>query len=572
MPFNTIPIQDFVDREVELYYLKRFAALELDYLKRLHPLRDNTITGNILLEGARGIGKTELIKQTYRIIFHEEKDIVPFYYLFQRGTLKATHFAQDYFTRFVRQYLAYLKKDPSFIDTMSTSLSRLIPVAGALRVEWMIDLIEDFQEQMKSGDPYGKMLAAISAPVTAAARGERAVFIMLDDFHVATQLYETSPGDVPGLISLFESSMKNYLCPHVLTGSPEGVLESIFSDNAFRGKAERMFIKQLPADAAHSLFKKYCDKLGIKCDEKIVLEFIRVLGGNPLYIRNMVRALWKTQRKDISERNLWEAYCFEVCEGETAFYWSSIIGEFIRDAAQQRIGIQLLVYLIKSGKEFRDDARLAKILGIPESTVVSVLRSLEVAGIVQAGGGIRHINDNVLRDFIQGFHMREVEGLKLERIRELIEARYSSASAGAASSFEMVIPAGSDAELVAAKAVEQIGRNINLAPDVINQIQLALIEACVKVMEHSESHDKKVFLKFTASQEKIEIIIESHGKFFDTEDAEGPIAEEKFMPEDKGGWGLKFMRTMTDDIRIERIGETTRVIFTKKIKPDEVLR
>jgi anti-sigma regulatory factor (Ser/Thr protein kinase) len=570
MPFNTIPIQDFVDREVELYYLKRFAALELYYLKRFAPLRNNTIAGNIVLEGARGIGKTELIKQTYRIIFREEKDIVPFYYLFQRGTLKAAHFSQDYFTRFVRQYLAYLKKDPSLIDAMSTPLSRLIPVADALRVEWMIDLIEDFQEQMKSGDPYGQMLAAISAPVTAAARGGRAVFIMLDDFHVATQLYETCPGDVPGLISLFESSMKNYLCPHVLTGSPEGVLESIFSDNAFRGKAERMFINQLPADAAQSLFKTYCDKLGIKCDEKIVPGFIRVVGGNPLYIRNMVRALWKTQRKDVTEHNLWEAYCFEVCEGETAFYWSSIIGEFIRDSAHQRIGIKLLAYLIKWGK-FHDNARLAKILGVPEATVDSVIRSLEVAGIVQAGG-IRHVNDNVLRDFVQGFYMKEIEGLKPERIQELIGARYSSASAGAASSFEMVIPAGSDSELVAAKAVEQIGRNINLAPDVINRIQLAVIETCVKAMEHSENRDKKVFLKFTASVEKIEIIIESHGKFFCTEDADGPASKEKFMAETEGGLGLKLMPAVIDDFRVERTGEIMRVIFTKNVRPDEVLR
>ncbi|HXW69428.1 MAG TPA: ATP-binding protein, partial [Dissulfurispiraceae bacterium] len=123
MPFNAIPIKDFVGRENELGYLKHFAGF-----------RENAGAGNILLEGSRGSGKTELIKQTYRIIFLEEKNVVPFYYLFQKGTLKADHFAKDYFTRFVRQYIACLKKDPAFIDAMGTSLTRLVPVIASLGV------------------------------------------------------------------------------------------------------------------------------------------------------------------------------------------------------------------------------------------------------------------------------------------------------------------------------------------------------------------------------------------------------------------------------------------------------
>lgn len=301
MPFNTIPIKDFVNRENELNYLSRFAEL-----------RGRTMAGNILLEGPRGVGKTELIKQSYRIIFWGDKNIVPFYYLFQRGTLKASYFAKDYFTRFVRQYLAYLKKDPAFIDVMGTPLNRLYPLIASLRVEWMIDLIEDFQDHVKNDDLYGQILAAISAPVSAAGKGGRPVFIMLDDFHMATQLYEISPGDSLGLIGLFESSMRNYLCPHVLTGSPEGLLESIFTDNSFRGTAERMFLGQIPEDVAYGLFKSHCDNLQISCDKETILKFVRVLGGNPLYIRNIVRAIWKMEKKNITGRDLWEIYSFEI--------------------------------------------------------------------------------------------------------------------------------------------------------------------------------------------------------------------------------------------------------------------
>ncbi|HXW69493.1 MAG TPA: ATP-binding protein, partial [Dissulfurispiraceae bacterium] len=374
-----------------------------------------------------------------------------------------------------------------------------------------------------------------------------------------------------GLLSLFESSMKTSLCPHVMTGSPQGVLEDLFTDNSFRGQAERMFLEPLPEDVAYSLFKSCCDKLEMKGDKKIVLKFLRVLDGNPLYIRNMVRTLWKQQRRDITERDLWETYSFEVSEGEAAFYLSSIMGEFIRDAGQRRIGIELLMHSVKSNCGFHDTERLAKILDVPESSVISVLDALRLAGLIQGGDKKRDLKDNVLRDFIHSLYMREVDGIRTQRMRELIEARYSSGSGHVLSSFEMVIPVASDAELVAAKAMEQIGRNINLAPDVINHLQLALIESCINAMEHSGNHDQKVFLKFTVSTERIEIIIESPGKFFDTEAVEGRTVEEKLRSEDKRGWGLKLMRTIMDEVRVERIGEKTRVSLIKNINPDDVV-
>jgi len=561
VPFNAIPIRDFVNRENELNYLKRFADLG-----------ERTMAGNILLEGARGIGKTELVKQAYRTFFWGDKDIVPFYYLFQRGALKATHFAKDYFTRFVRQYLAYLKKDPASIDAMGTSLTRLFPLIASLRVEWMIDLIEDFQDHVKNDDLYGQMLAAISAPVTASGKSGRPVFIMLDDFHMAVQLYETHPGDAPGLIGLFESSIRNYLCPHVLTGSPEGILESIFTDNTFRGKAERMFLGHLPEDVAYGLFKGYCDKLEIGGDKETMLKFVRILGGNPLYIRNIVRAIWKMEKRNITDRDLWEIYSFEISVGETAFYWSSIMGEFVRDAGQRRIAVQLLMQLIKSNSEFHDTGRLAKILGVPESPVKSALESLQKAGIVQGGDNIRQSKDNVLQDFMQSLYLREVEGVKLQQIQELIEARYSSISGAAAPSFEVVIPMIANAELVAAKAVEQIGKNMNFSPDVIKHIQLALIEACINAIEHSGSYDKKVTLKFTALEERFEITIECPGKFFDIENIEEVDVEEKMHSEHKRGWGMKLIRTIMDEVRIERIDDRTRLVLIKNIKPSEVLK
>jgi|Deesub1362A_J573_1020465.scaffolds.fasta_scaffold00004_80 serine/threonine-protein kinase RsbW len=557
MPFKSIPEQNFVNRDAEL-----------SYLKRLIDVKDSAIVNNVLLEGTRGIGKTELLKQLYRSLFWQGKNVIPFYYSFQRATLKVAYFAKDYFTRFVRQYLAFLKKDPSIIDNMSIPLTKLIPLFSTLKLTWMIELIEDFQEHIKDGDLHEQLLGAISIPAAVAGKSGNPVLVMLDDFHLATQLYETHPGDVPGLISLFERSMTSTTSPHILTGSPEGALEMIFTDDSFRGKAERMILRAMPEDAAFSMFRSLCAAFGITVRDEC-REFMKFLGGNPLYIKNMAKALWKMQRKEASLKDLWECYSYEVSDGETAFYWSSIFRGFLTDLQQRRIAIELLMHSIESHCEVRNLEILSKALGIPVPSLKSVLDALQISGIIQTTGSIRPVRDNILQDFIRNLYLREVEERDPEKIRKLIESRYQLQN-NATSCFEMTIPMTADAELVAAKAIEQIGKNISLKPLVITQLQLAIIEACINAMEHSGSYDKKVLLKFTVNPERIEIAIETPGKRFDPDTVKEPTIEEKLHSEHKRGWGLKLMREVMDDVKVETIGDRTRVVLIKNIKSEVI--
>ncbi len=557
MPFNAIPSKDFVNREADI-----------DYLKQLAASGKGAVAGNILLEAARGMGKTELLKQLYRILFWEDRGVVPFYYSFRRSALKANHFAKDYFNRFIRQYLAYVKRDPSLAENMSAPLARLVPVMYSLKLKWMIDLVDDFQEHLWNDDPQAQAVGAISAPLTAAARGGNTVLIMFDDFHMANQLYETSPGDVSGPISLFDDSINTSLCPHIMTGSPEGLLESIFTDKSFRGKAERMFIGPLPEDVAHSLFSSLCERLGIRDNRELSLKFMNFLGGNPLYIMNMVKSLRKMQKKEITERDLWECYSYEVSQGETFFYWSSVLGEFVGTAGGRRMAAEILIQYTRSDADMPEAGMLSRVLGVRESSLMPVLDAVSISGMMQPASS--ESKDYVLNDFIHSLHMREVEGVKRERARELIQSKYFPAG-GAASCFEMIIPMIADAELVASKAVEQIGRNMNLSSEVTEQIQLAIIESCINAMEHSGSYDKRIFLKFSVQRERLEIIIESPGKFFKPGTDETLDIEKQLSSDNKRGWGFKLMRRIMDDVRIERLADRTRVILTKNIKPDEVL-
>jgi len=134
----------------------------------------------------------------------------------------------------------------------------------------------------------------------------------------------------------------------------------------------------------------------------------------------------------------------------------------------------------------------------------------------------------------------------------------------------MVIPMTGQAELVAARAVEQIGRNINLDPDFLQYIQLALIECCINAMEHSGSHERKIHVRCSASARELEIMIETPGRPFSPEGLQEPSPEQKLAAGQKRGWGLSIMRKILDEVRVERIQDRTRVTLVKKIKKSEV--
>lgn len=554
MPFRAIPGKNFVNRERELAQLRRLADLS-----------EGLAANHVFLHGARGIGKTELLKQLYGALFRETGNVVPFYYAFQRATLKASSLAKDYFSAFLRQYLAYKTKDPAIIENLSVPLSRLMPRAASLGLHWLVDLLEDFGAQLEEGDAREQILAALSAPVVAAGRGGLPVLVMLDNFQLAARIYAGRPGDSNGLVTLFGSPMRTQLTPHILAGAPAEATEAILGDEAFRGEAERLKIGELQENEAFGLFQAYCLPLGLSPQDDI-RPLMQFLGGNPLYIRKLTKALGRLNKAEITSQDFWECYSREVSEGEIAFYWSSVFGEFLQNVEQRRLILQILMQAIDAAEPPKTIKRLAAVYARPESTLGELLAALQDLGVLQPSAAIKPAEDYVLHDFIRALYLREIEDRNREFVLKSIQGRYAEYSR--TSAFEMSIPMESDAELVAAKAIEQICSNISLNSDIVSPLQLALIEACINAKEHSGSYDKNMSLRFNIQPERIEIAVESPGKAFVADAGGEPRIEDKLNSDDKRGWGLKLMRELMDEVRVESHGNNTRVVLVKEI-PEE---
>jgi serine/threonine-protein kinase RsbW len=127
-----------------------------------------------------------------------------------------------------------------------------------------------------------------------------------------------------------------------------------------------------------------------------------------------------------------------------------------------------------------------------------------------------------------------------------------------------------DAELIAAHTAEQIARRMEFAPEDINKIKTALVEACINASEHSLSTERKIYNRFRVEGDKLIITVSSRGLSVPAGAAEngGHFADKNGGEGAKGrrGWGLKLIRTLMDDVEFERVDDGSRLRMTKYLR------
>ena len=65
--------------------------------------------------------------------------------------------------------------------------------------------------------------------------------------------------------------------------------------------------------------------------------------------------------------------------------------------------------------------------------------------------------------------------------------------------------------------------------------------------------------------DELVILVEDFGKGFDPSSVEDPDIQKKLGSQNKRGWGLKVMKSMSDGFRIETGDRGTKITITKRL-------
>jgi serine/threonine-protein kinase RsbW len=151
---------------------------------------------------------------------------------------------------------------------------------------------------------------------------------------------------------------------------------------------------------------------------------------------------------------------------------------------------------------------------------------------------------------------------QFELLKALVQTKGQTADEPSADEFEMVIPMSADTELIAARTAEQIARRVNFAPQAINQIKTAVVEACINAAEHSLSPDRKIYQRFVVENDRLVITVASRGVAPKQADV-GVGAIDQGNGNGRRGWGLKLIKSLMDEVEFERVDDGTQLKMTK---------
>lgn len=138
----------------------------------------------------------------------------------------------------------------------------------------------------------------------------------------------------------------------------------------------------------------------------------------------------------------------------------------------------------------------------------------------------------------------------------------------------LTIPVAPEMEIAATAQVAALGEWMELGRDKIDEVKMAVVEACINAFEHSGTLDHKVELKFRVATEGdagdaggartfLEVDVLDNGHGFDPTRVTAPLIGEKLRAPHKRGWGLRIIRSLMDDVRIVSGERGTMIVMRK---------
>ena len=106
--------------------------------------------------------------------------------------------------------------------------------------------------------------------------------------------------------------------------------------------------------------------------------------------------------------------------------------------------------------------------------------------------------------------------------------------------------------------IKQRAQNLGFERKAVEEIRLAVIEACINAWEHSESPDRRIYLNFLCDQDKMLVMVRDFGHW----------RHEPSTRDDPSGTGLRLMRSLMDDVQLKRTEGGTFVHMQRVLRRD----
>jgi anti-sigma regulatory factor (Ser/Thr protein kinase) len=127
----------------------------------------------------------------------------------------------------------------------------------------------------------------------------------------------------------------------------------------------------------------------------------------------------------------------------------------------------------------------------------------------------------------------------------------------------IALPKIPDIELVALEGLDRLARSMGISEEKIGEAKILVTEAIINALEHSGQKNPTVRVEFSMTKKELVVLVRDYGKGFEPGTIEEPDIRKKVSSKNKRGWGLKVMKSMSDDFKIESGKRGTKITIKK---------
>ena len=346
--------------------------------------RSSAEDGGMLLLATPGAGASELLRQTYDRIFNEQREIIPIYFSIRRSFTTGRDIAEDFLNEFIRQLVAFRRHDPTIVRS-AAGLDELAELSLSVSGIWIDRLITTARN---SFDGRAFVRTCLSAPIRAAANGDRA-FVMIDDAHHLMNL-EDGRAFFEELRDVFEHSGINF----VISGYRRFL-------NA-RMDCDRLELDNLDFEDAGELVEVFTKESGSSVSEQSRDLIAAQLDGNPSLIRLLIRDASDSDAGMERFEDVQKVYADSIYDGRIARRFRNLFSMVCGEPETERSVLRLLAEIQSSEAGKLDRELWSRRLQLSEAESPTILDRLNASELIRVtSNSVEAVTDNIpLSDYI----------------------------------------------------------------------------------------------------------------------------------------------------------------------------
>ena len=371
----------------------------------------------------RKTGKSAVMQRLFNIVFHQNDQVVPFYFEIRETDQWIGDFAREFFFAFIGQYIAFHSRNSEYFDYIN-DYKMLIKVAKKEGLDYLAKYIEKFEYSENRGYFDEMWHIAREAPRTIAQYKNERVLQIIDEFQFINRHIfrdKECKDCISELAGSYLHTVEYKNAPMLVSGSWVGWLMDDLQ-KMLPGRFVITDFGNMPKSEAIEMALNYGEITQIPTTYETACVMADLTEGNPFYISSLYQCDYPD--KDFStEKGILDALDFETLHkrGSIRGTWMEYIYS-ATDRINDINGKKIILYICKHKEKgvTREEIRNHLNLSITDRELEKRLKAFVKSDIIEQGiSDFRYqaVQDNIFDKVFRGVYQEEIDGFTPDKIK-----------------------------------------------------------------------------------------------------------------------------------------------------------